>query len=64
VSLPGMMTGQILAGMDPHSAVRYQFVVMIMIAASVAIGCLLMVFLSYRKMFSPDSALVESMRKN
>lgn len=64
VSLPGMMTGQILAGMDPQSAVRYQFVVQIMIAASVAIGCLLMVGLSYKKMFNQDGSLVESMRKS
>ncbi|MGE5370989.1 MAG: ABC transporter permease [Solirubrobacterales bacterium] len=64
VSLPGMMTGQILAGMDPQSAVRYQFVVMIMIAAAVAIGCLMMVGLSYKTMFTADGALVESMRKN
>lgn len=64
VSLPGMMTGQILAGMDPQSAVRYQFVVMIMIAASVAIGCLMMAGLSYMKMFNQDLALVESMRRN
>lgn len=64
VSLPGMMTGQILAGMDPQSAVRYQFVVQIMIAASVAIGCLLMVGLSYKKMFNRDGALVESMRRS
>lgn len=64
VSLPGMMTGQILAGMDPRSAVRYQFVVQIMVAASVAIGCLIMVALSYKKMFNQDSALEESMRKN
>ncbi|MGR6835223.1 ABC transporter permease [Syntrophomonas erecta] len=64
VSLPGMMTGQILAGMNPQSAVRYQFVVMIMIAASVAIGCLLIVGLSYKRMFTRDMALVESMRSN
>lgn len=64
VSLPGMMTGQILAGMAPTSAVRYQFVVMIMIAASVAIGCLLIVGMSYKKMFTEEQALVESMRKN
>ncbi|MGE5422534.1 MAG: ABC transporter permease [Ignavibacteriales bacterium] len=64
VSLPGMMTGQILAGMDPQSAVRYQFVVQIMIAASVAIGCLIMIALSYKKMFNEDMAMSESMRKN
>ncbi len=57
VSLPGMMTGQILGGADPHEAVRYQIVVMLMIAAAVAIGCLLLVGLSYKKMFTPDGAL-------
>ncbi|WP_054692307.1 ABC transporter permease [Syntrophomonas palmitatica] len=62
VSLPGMMTGQILAGMDPVSAVRYQFVVQVMIAAAVAIGCLLIVGLSYKRMFNMDQALVDTMR--
>lgn len=34
VSLPGMMTGQILSGVDPLIAVRYQIVVMAMILGS------------------------------
>ena len=34
VSLPGMMTGQILSGVDPLVAVRYQIVVMCMIFGS------------------------------
>lgn len=34
VSLPGMMTGQILSGIDPMVAVRYQIVVMAMILGS------------------------------
>jgi putative ABC transport system permease protein len=34
VSLPGMMTGQILAGVSPFIAARYQIVVMCMIFAS------------------------------
>lgn len=34
VSLPGMMTGQILAGVDPLVAVRYQVVVMAMVLQS------------------------------
>jgi putative ABC transport system permease protein len=38
VALPGMMTGQIIAGADPVQAVRYQIVVMFMIAAVVAIA--------------------------
>lgn len=64
VSLPGMMTGQILAGADPREAIRYQIVVMVMVAAAVAIGCLLIAVLSYRKMFTEDMALAEDMQRN
>ena len=38
VSLPGMMTGQILSGVDPLIAVRYQIVVMCMIFGSSGIA--------------------------
>jgi putative ABC transport system permease protein len=38
VSLPGMMTGQILAGADPMDAVSYQIVIVFMIAAAAALG--------------------------
>jgi len=38
VSLPGMMTGQILSGVDPLIAVRYQIVVMAMILGSSGIS--------------------------
>jgi putative ABC transport system permease protein len=38
VSLPGMMTGQIIAGANPLQAVQYQIVVMFMIAAVVAVA--------------------------
>jgi putative ABC transport system permease protein len=64
VSLPGMMTGQILAGMNPQSAVRYQFVVLVMMTACVAIGSLLIIGLSYKHMFNDDQGLVEVLRKN
>ncbi|MFA7468137.1 MAG: ABC transporter permease, partial [Desulfotomaculaceae bacterium] len=57
VSLPGMMTGQILGGADPREAVRYQIVVVLMIAAAVAIGCLILVGLSYKKLFNNDGGL-------
>ncbi|HZJ85263.1 MAG TPA: iron export ABC transporter permease subunit FetB [Syntrophomonadaceae bacterium] len=64
VSLPGIMTGQILAGMEPQTAVRYQFVILIMVAAAAAIGCLILIGLSYKKMFTDDMALVATMREN
>jgi putative ABC transport system permease protein len=38
VSLPGMMTGQILSGVSPLIAARYQIMVMCMIFASAGIG--------------------------
>ena len=38
VSLPGMMTGQILSGIDPMVAVRYQIMVMCMVFGSGGLG--------------------------
>lgn len=52
VFLPGMMTGQILAGVDPVVAVRYQLMVMFMFAAATSLGCIIMVLLVYHRMFN------------
>tara|TARA_R110002049_G_scaffold4601_4_gene31976 strand:- start:256200 stop:257024 length:825 start_codon:yes stop_codon:yes gene_type:complete len=41
VSLPGMMTGQLLAGASPTQAVQYQIVIMFVIAAAIAMGVIL-----------------------
>jgi UDP-glucose/iron transport system permease protein len=38
VALPGMMTGQILAGIDPVQAAKYQVVIMFLIASATALG--------------------------
>lgn len=38
VSLPGMMTGQLIAGMAPIQAVKYQIVIMFLIASATALG--------------------------
>ncbi|MCA9618993.1 MAG: iron export ABC transporter permease subunit FetB [Myxococcales bacterium] len=51
VSLPGMMTGQILAGNDPLVAVAYQIVVMFMIAAASALGAMLTAIAVHRRLF-------------
>ena len=44
VSLPGMMTGQILSGVSPLIAVRYQIMVMCMIfgSAGISAACFLL----------------------
>ncbi len=52
VSLPGMMTGQILQGADPLVAVRYQIVVMFMIAAATSLGCMGVALLVYGCLFN------------
>ena len=57
VSLPGMMTGQILAGSPPLQAVAYQIVVMFMIAAAVALGAMLVVLLAGRRFMGIDATL-------
>ena len=54
VSLPGMMTGQVLAGQSPLQAVRYQIVVMFLIAAGASLGTLGAVLLAYRRLFCAD----------
>lgn len=40
VALPGMMTGQILAGIDPVEAAKYQILIMFLIAGATAIAVL------------------------
>jgi len=60
VSLPGMMTGQILAGSDPTVAVKYQIMVMFLIAAGASMGAMGMVLFSYRKLFNCRHQLLGS----
>lgn len=58
VYLPGMMTGQILAGVDPVEAVRYQIVVMLMIVASTALSAIWVLHYIRRRCFGPAMNLV------
>jgi putative ABC transport system permease protein len=44
------------------TAVRYQIVVMLMIAGAVTIGSLLMVGLSFRRLFTAEDALRPELR--
>jgi len=44
VSIPGMMTGQILAGVDPVEAVKYQLLIMFLIGGGTALGLCMAVF--------------------
>jgi len=50
VSLPGMMTGQILAGVEPTDAVKYQILVMFLIAGGTALGVFATVMLASNRL--------------
>jgi putative ABC transport system permease protein len=52
VSLPGMMTGQLIAGVSPLEAVKYQIVIMFLISTSTLLGTLLASFFGYRRLFN------------
>jgi putative ABC transport system permease protein len=54
VSLPAMMTGQLLAGVAPLQAVKYQIVIMFLIASGTALGTVGVVLLSYWRLFDSD----------
>lgn len=53
VQLPGMMTGQILAGARPDEAVRYQILVTYMLTGAVAVTSTTAVYLAHRASFTP-----------
>jgi putative ABC transport system permease protein len=57
VQLPGMMTGQILAGASPLLAIRYQIVVVFMLAVATAVGSLLFVRLAVGRYLTPAHQL-------
>lgn len=51
VSLPGMMTGQILSGTPPVEAVKYQILIMLLIAGSTGFGVIFAIWMSGRILF-------------
>ncbi len=57
VSLPGMMTGQILSGVSPLIAVKYQIVVMVMSFSSTGLATLVFLSLSGRTFVKEERAV-------
>jgi len=57
VSLPGMMTGQILAGSPPVEAVKYQILIMFLIAGGTAFGTMAAISLGSRRLFDERERL-------
>ncbi|MEN8260726.1 MAG: ABC transporter permease, partial [Pseudomonadota bacterium] len=57
VSLPGMMTGQILAGSPPLEAAKYQLLILFLIAAGTGLGSMAAVWLGARRLFDERQRL-------
>lgn len=57
VSLPGMMTGQILGGSSPMVSVKYQIAIMVAIFSSASISSLLVILLSLTRGFTSRGML-------
>jgi putative ABC transport system permease protein len=58
ISLPGAMTGLILAGINPLTAIRYQIVVMYMLLAATALAALVTARLAEHALFDHAHRLV------
>lgn len=57
VFLPGMMTGQILSGTSPTTAIAYQIAIMLGIFGAVAFSTIIMLQLGYRTFFNEEMQL-------
>ena len=60
VSLPGMMTGLILAGMSPMEAIKYQIIVIFMSFSTISIAISIAGYLSCRQFFNTKEQLILS----
>lgn len=57
VSLPGMMTGQILSGTEPVEAVKYQILIMFLITAGTGFAAMLATWIGARRLFDDRQRL-------
>ncbi|MCL2064429.1 MAG: iron export ABC transporter permease subunit FetB [Candidatus Cloacimonetes bacterium] len=58
VKLPGMMTGQIIGGVDPVESVKYQLLIMYIISASTAVSLYILVKLIKSSIFNKRGQLL------
>ena len=57
VFIPGMMTGQILAGIEPLIAIKYQIVIMLLLAGATGISTMIALHIVRRLTFTPSVQL-------
>lgn len=59
VHLPGMMTGQILAGAIPFTAILYQIAIMIAICAANVLSCFIALYFGYQTLFDKQTQIIQ-----
>ncbi|MDU2598404.1 ABC transporter permease [Anaerococcus sp.] len=60
ITLPGMMSGQILSGISPLVAIKYQIAIMTAILSAVTISVFLFLRLGYKKFFNKQYQLIRN----
>ena len=63
VSLPGMMSGLIFAGIDPVKAIKYQIMVTFMLLSTASLSTIIACYLTYRKFYNARHQLVVTQLK-
>ncbi|WP_340002122.1 iron export ABC transporter permease subunit FetB [Oceanobacillus sp. FSL K6-0127] len=59
VQLPGMMSGQIIAGADPIQAVQFQLLILFLVLTSAVVTSAMLGFLSYPSLFNNRMQLLK-----
>lgn len=59
VQLPGMMSGQIIAGADPVQAVQFQLLILFLLLSTAALTSILLGFLSYPTLFNKRMQMIQ-----
>src|SRR5699024_377450 len=64
VQLPGMMSGQIIAGSDPVQAVQFQLLVLFLLLTTAVITSILLGYLSYPTLFNERMQMLKVTEKS
>ncbi|MFC4024855.1 ABC transporter permease [Oceanobacillus longus] len=64
VQLPGMMSGQIIAGADPVQAVQFQLLILFLLLTTAAVTSIMLGFLSYPTLFNKQMQMLKIRQEN
>ena len=59
VQLPGMMSGQIIAGADPVQAVQFQLLILFLLLTTASVTSIMLGFLSYPTLFNKQMQMLK-----